>query len=122
MKPTNPAVVPRPWQPRFGILGLLLLMLVASVMAAGGYYFMQMLRGGRSQQLAFILFTVASPLLLLVLVSLIVAISRRNVRVRRKSEDGAVSLRDAGAGTRSPPAAKWASIKKPGVIRRPGSE
>lgn len=57
-------------------------MLVASVMAAGGNYLVQMLRGGRSQQLAFVLFTVASPLLLLVVVSLIVAFTRKANRRR----------------------------------------
>jgi Na+/melibiose symporter-like transporter len=69
--------VARPWQPRFGILGMLLLMLVTSVMATGGYYFVRTLRGDRNYQLVFILFTVASPLLLLVVVSIAVAILRR---------------------------------------------
>lgn len=74
---TPPPERPRaPWQPRFGILGLLLLTLVASVMASGGYYLVRMLRGGRSEQLAFVLFTVASPLLLLVMVSVFVSVTR----------------------------------------------
>ena len=81
-EPSTPSTPARPWQPRFGILGLLLLMLVVSVMAAGGYYFVQTLRGSRSYQLAFILFTIASPLLLLVVVSVAVAISRRTNRRR----------------------------------------
>ncbi len=83
-EPTPPQPGARPWQPRFGILGLLLLMLVASVMASGGYYFVQMLRGGRSHQLAFILFTVASPVLLLVLVSVLLAVLKRSNRPRRR--------------------------------------
>ncbi len=62
--------VPRPWQPRFGIGGLMLVMLVCCVTAACGYYFMQFLRGGRQFQLVFILFTVAAPLLFVVAFSL----------------------------------------------------
>lgn len=62
--------VPRPWQPRFGLGAMLLAMLVCSVMAAAGYYFVQSLRGGRQFQLVFILFTLASPLLLAVLISI----------------------------------------------------
>lgn len=63
--------VPRPWQPRFGIGTMLLVMLLVSVVAAGAGYLVQALRGGRQFQLAFILFTIAGPLLLAVLVSLV---------------------------------------------------
>jgi len=66
--------VPRPWQPKFGMAGLLMVMFVCSVMATGGYYFMQYLRGGRESQLAFILFTLASPMVLLVMVSVMRAV------------------------------------------------
>ncbi len=69
--------VPRPWQPKFGMAGLLMVMFVCSVMAAGGYYFVQYLRGGRESQLAFILFTLASPMLLMVMVSLLCVFYRR---------------------------------------------
>ena len=62
--------VPRPWQPRFGIGGLMLVMLVCCIMATGGSYFVRYLREGRQFQLAFILFTLASPLLLVVVISL----------------------------------------------------
>jgi hypothetical protein len=58
-------------------------MLVVSVMAAGGNYLVQMLRGGRSNQLAFVLFTIAAPLLLLVMVSVLMAILRRSDRRKR---------------------------------------
>ena len=68
--------VPRPWQPKFGMAGLLMVMFVCSVMAAGGYYFVQYLRGGRQSQLAFILFTLASPMLLMVVVSLMRVVYR----------------------------------------------
>ena len=64
--------VPRPWRPRYGIGGLLLAMLVFSVMAAAGSYMVRSLREeGRSAHLAFILFTLASPMLLLVVVSVV---------------------------------------------------
>jgi len=72
---TNPDV-PRPWQPKFGMAGLLMVMFVLSVMAASGYYFMQFLKGGRQSQLAFILFTLASPVVLMLVVSLMCAIYR----------------------------------------------
>ena len=49
---------------------MLLGMIVFSVMAAAGYYFLQFLKGGRQFQLVFILFTLAAPLLLAVLISL----------------------------------------------------
>ena len=62
--------VPRPWQPRFSLGGLFLVMLVFSVMAAAGSYFFRFLRGGREFQLSFILFTLAAPALLVVIVSL----------------------------------------------------
>ena len=75
--PNSSARAVRPWQPRFGILGMLLLMLVVCAMATAGYYFVQTVQGGRQDQLAFILFTVASPLLLLVMVSVGVAFLKR---------------------------------------------
>lgn len=78
----NEPDAPAAWQPRFGIRGMLLLMLVVSVMAAGGYYLAQALRGSRPYQFAFILFTLASPLLVMVFVSLTRAILDRPSRPR----------------------------------------
>jgi len=69
--------VPRPWQPRFGIGTLLLLMLVVSVVATAASYFVRALHGGRQFQLAFILFTLAAPLLLVVIVSFVQTCFRR---------------------------------------------
>ena len=67
-----PPEVPRPWQPRFTMGTLLLVMVVFSVMAAAGSYLMRSLQQGtRSSQLIFVLFTVASPVLLVVIVSLL---------------------------------------------------
>ena len=62
-------VVPRPWQPRFGLGGLFLVTLVFSVMAAAGSYFVRSVAAGRQSQLSFILFTLATPALIVVLVS-----------------------------------------------------
>ena len=60
--------------------GLLMMMFVFSVMGAAGYYFVQFLRGGRESQLAFLLFTLASPMLLMVLVSLMRLVYRAGSR------------------------------------------
>jgi Na+/melibiose symporter-like transporter len=68
---------PRPWQPRFGIGTMLLLMLIVCVVGAAASYFVRALQGGRSAQLAFILFTLAAPLLLVVIVSLAQLLFRR---------------------------------------------
>ena len=78
MSPPRPnSKVPGAWQPRFGMRAMLLLMIVVSVMGTGGYYLMMSLRGGRQFQLAFILFTLAAPLLVLVAVSLLRAVVTR---------------------------------------------
>lgn len=69
--------VPRPWQPRFSITAMLLLMLIVSVTAAGASYLVRAADGGRASKLAFILFTIAAPLLLVVIVSLGRALVRR---------------------------------------------
>lgn len=87
--PHEQSDVPQPWQPKFGLAGLLMVMFVCSVMAAGGYYFVQYLRGGRQSQLAFILFTLASPMLLMVVVSAMRAVYRlstENKKVVRKNK------------------------------------
>ena len=61
----------RPYQPRFGLGGLMLMMVVISIMAAGGYYYLRGVAGQRSMQLAFVLITIAAPLLLVVMISAI---------------------------------------------------
>jgi hypothetical protein len=61
----------RPWQPRFGLGGLLLVTLIFCVLAAGGFYLAQSLQsGGVTGYLLFVLFITAGPALLLVAVSL----------------------------------------------------
>jgi hypothetical protein len=74
--PQKKNAVPRPWQPKFGMACLLMVMFVFSYMGACGYYFMQYQRGGRQSQLAFLLFTLASPMILMVVVSVFVSIQR----------------------------------------------
>jgi hypothetical protein len=59
----------RGWQPRFGLGSLLLIMIVVGAMAASGNYFLRGIRGGRGAQVSFVLFTLAAPLLLVMLVS-----------------------------------------------------
>jgi len=66
--------IPKPWQPRYGLGGLLLFMLVCSVMAASVYYYVQSLEGRREFQTAFILFTLVAPLCLMVVLSLMRAL------------------------------------------------
>ncbi|MDA1051885.1 MAG: hypothetical protein O3C40_15575 [Planctomycetota bacterium] len=73
----EPQQSPRPWQPRFGIGTMLLIMLIVSVVAAAASYFVRALQGGRAAQLAFILFTIAAPLLLVVLVSIAQSLFKR---------------------------------------------
>ena len=74
--------VPAAWQPRFGMRAIFLMMVVVSVMATGGYYLMMSVRGGRSFQLAFLLFTLAAPLLVMVAVSILRAVLARKPRRR----------------------------------------
>jgi Na+/melibiose symporter-like transporter len=73
----EPQMAPRPWQPRFGIGTMLLIMLIVSVMGAAASYFVRAMQGGRAAQLAFILFTLAAPLLLVVLVSIAQSLFKR---------------------------------------------
>ncbi len=79
-----PSNVPKPWQPRFGLAGLMMVMLVLAVVAAAASYMVRAQEGGQSLKLAFILFTLAAPVLLMVAVSLlrqvVVWISRRGRR------------------------------------------
>ena len=72
--------VPQPWRPRFGIRTMLLVMLVACVTASSGFYLVRSLdERGRSAHLVFLLFTLAAPMLLVVVLSAI-----RRIAVRRK--------------------------------------
>jgi small-conductance mechanosensitive channel len=71
----NPNERLEPWQPRFSIATMLLTMLVFAVMASAGGYLVRALReGDRRYQLIFILMTLAAPMLLMVVVSLVRAL------------------------------------------------
>ena len=56
---------------------ILLLMLIVSVTAACASYLVRAAEGGRAFKLAFIVFTLAAPLLLVVIVSIARAMVRR---------------------------------------------
>jgi hypothetical protein len=62
------------WQMRFGLGSLMLAMSVACVMAAAASYSFQAIRGHRSMRFVLVLFTVAGPVLLLLIVSFTVAL------------------------------------------------
>jgi hypothetical protein len=57
------------WLPRFDLATLMLVMLVFSVMGAAGYYLVSALRTGTPLKAVFIIFTLAAPMVLLVVLS-----------------------------------------------------
>lgn len=67
----TPATRPRPWQPRFTIIGMMLTTLVVSVAAAGVGYLVRNGSSGRFGHLLFLLITLAGPLVVVMLVSLV---------------------------------------------------
>lgn len=60
-----------PWQPRFSLQSMFLIMFVLCCVAAGGHYLVKSLKGGVAWRLAFVLFTLASPMLIMVVLSII---------------------------------------------------
>lgn len=54
---------------RFTLTAMFAVMLVASVMAAAGFYLARGIETGRQRQFAFVMFTLAAPVLLIVVVS-----------------------------------------------------
>jgi uncharacterized membrane protein YpjA len=64
---------------------MLMVMFVFSYMGACGYYFMQYQRFGRQAQLAFLLFTLSAPMLLMVVVSVLVAFRTRTSKRKNRS-------------------------------------
>ena len=61
--------VPAPWQPRYGLTFMLLVMLTMSIMASSGYYLVQALYGDKGDKMMFIMFTLVSPVVSVVVVS-----------------------------------------------------
>ena len=60
---------PRPWQPRFSLFTLLLVMAMVGVASGAGYYLMEALRDGRlNSRPVFIMFTLAAPTVVVVIV------------------------------------------------------
>lgn len=86
--PDTPRKAPHraPLIPRFGIFGMFLAISVVCVMSAGGFYLMQGLReGGRQAQFIFILFTLAAPMLVAMVASILrYAIKPRSTRKKTK--------------------------------------
>lgn len=66
----SPPVRRRPWQPRFTIIGMMLTTLVISVVAAGVGYLVRHQGKGRFGHLVFLLITLASPLVVVTIISL----------------------------------------------------
>ena len=60
---------PTPYRFRYGLGTLLLVMIVVAVASAGVSYMVQAERGPGWQRLVFMLFTLAAPVLLLIVVS-----------------------------------------------------
>ena len=68
---------PRRRRPQFSLGGLLMLMLVCSVTAAAGSYLVRSLqRPAGSSRLVFVLFTLVSPVVLMIAVHLILQATR----------------------------------------------
>ncbi len=61
---------PRPWQPRFTILGMMLTTMVVAVAAAGVGYLVRNQGKGRFGHLLFLLITLSSPLVVVIVVSI----------------------------------------------------
>jgi hypothetical protein len=90
--PPLAAPVPRErWQPRFGIGAMMLVMLVCGMMSSAGYYLVHgnLARQGQTDahshrlQLVFLLITLASPLLVAAVISVVLQLSRYLSRRRR---------------------------------------
>lgn len=75
---------PRPWQPRFSILGMMLTTLVIAVAAAGVGYLVRNSGQGRFGHLLFLLITLASPLVVVIGVSVVRTIIVHTSRPTKK--------------------------------------
>jgi hypothetical protein len=77
---------PNPWQPRFGIAGLLLVTLVFAVVAAAASYLARSYREGgeAGAKFVFLMFILAGPPILLVIVALFRTLLQRYGRRDRR--------------------------------------
>lgn len=73
-----------PWQPRFTILGMMLTTLVVAVAAAGVGYLVRNSGQGRFGHLLFLLITLASPLVVVIAVSVLRAVIVHTSRPTKK--------------------------------------
>lgn len=71
---------------RFSLGSLFAAMFLASIVAAGASYYVRFLRGSESAKFAFTLFTLASPVLLMILVSLVASFLPKQRRRRRAGD------------------------------------
>jgi hypothetical protein len=74
----------RPWQPRYGLAGMLMLMLIFCIMAAAAYYLVRAVQGGTSFRTVSVIMITAAPALLVVLLSLLRAVFEWTRRSRRR--------------------------------------
>lgn len=72
--PEKPAA---PHKPQFSILGMFIVMLICSMASAGAYYLVRADGNDPSFKLIALLFTLAGPMILMVIVSLLVAVAAR---------------------------------------------
>jgi hypothetical protein len=68
---------------RFSVASLFAAMFVASIVAAGASYYVRFLRGNETAKFAFTLFTLASPVLVMIVASLVMSLFPRRKRRRR---------------------------------------
>ena len=66
---SSPAAVPAAG-PRFGLFTLMLLMVVFCVMGAAGFYLMRSIQNGTSPRAVFVMFTLAAPGVLVIVMSM----------------------------------------------------
>ena len=74
-----------PWLPRFGLAELMLAMLIFSVMGAAGSYLMRaIIRGTTSGRAVFVIFTLAAPIALVLVLSFYKILRRWLASLSRK--------------------------------------
>ena len=74
--PFPPVLPPKRRPLQFGLAGMMIVMLVVGVSMAPAFYFVQASKGAPGKQLVAILLAVTAPMLLMVIASIIVSISR----------------------------------------------
>ena len=82
-KPSPPRNRSERLLPQFTIGGMLLVTFVFCVIASAGYYLARTLQGGQNARLAFTLFTLAAPVVLVVFVSIAYSLLRPRRRRSR---------------------------------------